>query len=388
MAFKVLIVDDEPDLEVLIRQRFRRRIKDGEFEFVFAHDGQEALNCLKEDPSLDVIMSDINMPVMDGLTLLSRLSDINRILKAVIVSAYGDMQNIRTAMNRGAYDFLIKPIDFADFETTLNKTIQELEGIKQGLQAREQLTAIQYELGVAARIQQSILPRQFPPFPGRTDFEVYAQMTPAREVGGDFYDFFLIDKNRLGFLIGDVTGKGVPAAIFMAVCRTLLKATALQGGSAGECMKYANDVLTQQSDAAMFVTVFYGILHTDSGKLEYCIAGHNPPYLISKSGELTLIREPASIMAGAFDAATFETGHLTLNPDDTIFLYTDGVTEAADSAEEFFSDERLHLLLGRTPGASAEEIVSNVLNEVRIFAGGAPQSDDITAMAITFKSLA
>jgi sigma-B regulation protein RsbU (phosphoserine phosphatase) len=386
MAFKVLIVDDEPDLEVLIRQRFRKRIKDGEFEFVFAHDGQEALNRLKEDASLDVIMSDINMPVMDGLTLLSRLSDINRILKAVIVSAYGDMQNIRTAMNRGAYDFLIKPIDFTDFETTLNKTIQELEAIKQGLEAREQLSAIQHELGIAARIQQSILPRQFPPFPGRTDFELFAQMTPAREVGGDFYDLFLIDNNRLGFVIGDVSGKGVPAAIFMAVCRTLLKATALQGGSAGECMKYTNDVLTQQSDAAMFVTVFYGILHTETGELEYCIAGHNPPYLLTKTGDLSQITEPSGMMAGAFEVATFETGRLMMKPDDTIFLYTDGVTEAANIAGEFFSEERLHQLLERTPSGSAEEIVSNVLNEVRAFVAGAPQSDDVTAMAVTFKS--
>jgi sigma-B regulation protein RsbU (phosphoserine phosphatase) len=331
-------------------------------------------------------MSDINMPVMDGLTLLTRLSDINRILKAVIVSAYGDMQNIRTAMNRGAYDFLIKPIDFADFETTLNKTIQELEAIKQGLQAREQLSAIQYELSIAARIQQSILPRQFPPFPGRTDFEVFAQMTPAREVGGDFYDFFLIDKNRLGFVIGDVSGKGVPAAIFMAVCRTLLKATALQGGSAGECMKYTNDVLTQQSDAAMFVTVFYGILHTQTGELEYCIAGHNPPYLLERSGDLTPIKEPSGMIAGAFEVAAFETGRLTMKPDDTIFLYTDGVTEAANTAGEFFSEERLQQLLGRMPGGTAEEIVSNVVNEVRVFASGAQQSDDVTAMAVTFKS--
>src|SRR4029077_3922029 len=187
----------------------------------------------------------------------------------VIVSAYGDMQNIRTAMNRGAYDFLIKPIDFADFETTLNKTIQELESIKHGLLAREQLTAIQHELGVAARIQQSILPRQFPPFPGRTDFEVYAHMAPAREVGGDFYDFFLINKDLLGFVIGDVSGKGVPAAIFMAVCRTLLKATAMQGMPPGECLEYANTLLKRQSEAAMFVTVFYGILDTRTGDVDY-----------------------------------------------------------------------------------------------------------------------
>src|SRR5262249_22737947 len=161
----VLIVDDEPDLEVLIRQRFRKKIKDGEFEFVFAHDGQEALNKLNDDPDLDVVMSDINMPVMDGLTLLLRLADIDRVLKTVIVSAYGDMQNIRTAMNRGAYDFLVKPIDFVDFEITLNKTIEELQSIKEGLRAREQLTAIQHELSIASRIQQSILPRVFPPFP-------------------------------------------------------------------------------------------------------------------------------------------------------------------------------------------------------------------------------
>jgi adenylate cyclase len=141
MPFKVLIVDDEPDVEVLIRQRFRKQMKDGEFEFVFAQHGVEALECLRQDPSLDIVMTDINMPVMDGLTLLANLSHIDRTLKAVIVSAYGDIQNIRTAMNRGAYDFLTKPIDFHDFEVTLRKTKQELDILKQGLRAREHLLA-------------------------------------------------------------------------------------------------------------------------------------------------------------------------------------------------------------------------------------------------------
>ena len=188
MPFKVLVVDDEPDMELLIRQRFRRKINDGEFEFVFAHNGEEALAKLNEDPGLDVVMSDINMPVMDGLTLLLRLADIGRILKAVVVSAYGDMQNIRTAMNRGAYDFLIKPIDFQDFEVTLNKAIQELQTIKESLRAREQLTALQQELSVAARIQQAILPKEFPPFPLRTDFAIHARMVgdvPAARLDAD-----------------------------------------------------------------------------------------------------------------------------------------------------------------------------------------------------------
>ena len=384
MPFKVLIVDDEPDLEILIRQRFRKKIKDGEFEFVFAQNGQEALNKLKDDVSLDIVMSDINMPVMDGLTLLSRLTDINRVLKTVIVSAYGDMQNIRTAMNRGAYDFLVKPIDFVDFEITLNKTIEELQSIKEGLRAREELSAIQYELSIASRIQQSILPRVFPPFPGRTDFEIFAQMTPAREVGGDFYDFFLIDKDRLGFVIGDVSGKGVPAAIFMAVCRTLLKATALQGGSAGECVKYVNDVLTRQSDSAMFVTIFYGILHTSTGEVEFCIAGHNPPCVVSASGDVRSLAEPAGMIAGAFENAVFETGRHRLSPGDSIFLYTDGVTESQDAKGEFFSDQRLRGVLERTPGAGTEEIVANVVSEVRIFSTGNLPSDDITALALKY----
>jgi sigma-B regulation protein RsbU (phosphoserine phosphatase) len=385
MAFKVLIVDDEPDFEILIRQRFRRQIRDGEFEFVFAHNGQEALTKLKDDPNLDVVMSDINMPVMDGLTLLSRLSDVNRILKTVIVSAYGDMQNIRTAMNRGAYDFLTKPIDFQDFEVTLNKTINELEGIKAGLRAREELTAIQHELSVAARIQQSILPREFPPFPSRTEFAIHAQMIPAREVGGDFYDFFLIDKDRLGFVIGDVSGKGVPAAIFMAVCRTLLKATAMQNISPGECLKYVNDVLVRQSDTSMFVTVFYGILHTDSGEVEYCIGGHNPPYVLSNSGELHVVKEPVSMIVGAIEAATFETGRTKLNPGECIVLFTDGVTEAIGANDTEFSTTGLRAVLERSAGSSSDRIVPNVIDEVRTFSAGCPQSDDITLMALRYQ---
>ena len=142
MPTKALIVDDEPDLELLISQRFKRKIREGEYEFVFAHNGQEALDKLREDPTLDIVLSDINMPVMDGLTFLSKLQDVDRCIKAVIVSAYSDMENIRTAMNRGAYDFLTKPIDFQDFELTLHKTVQEFQALKEGLAAREQLVAM------------------------------------------------------------------------------------------------------------------------------------------------------------------------------------------------------------------------------------------------------
>src|SRR2546430_11870405 len=226
MPYRILIVDDEPDLEHLVRQKFRQQVRDGRLVFTFAHNGEEALHMLSGDPSIDVVLSDINMPVMDGLTLLTKLNEVNRLLKTVMVSAYGDMQNIRTAMNRGAFDFVTKPIDFQDLEITINKTLDHILGLKQAILVREELSAIQQELGVASRIQQSILPTEFPPFPHRTEFAIFAEMTAARQVGGDFYDFFLIDEERLGFVIGDVSGRGIPAAIFMAVSRTLLRATA------------------------------------------------------------------------------------------------------------------------------------------------------------------
>ncbi len=384
MSFKILVVDDESDLELLVRQKFRKKIREGEFEFVFALNGQEALDKLKEDAGISIVLSDINMPVMDGLTLLSRLGDVNRLLKAVIVSAYGDLQNIRLAMNRGAYDFLTKPIDFQDFEVTIQKTIQELEALNQGIKARDQLAAIRHELTVAAQIQASILPGKEPPFADRREFEIHGEMIPARHVGGDFYDFFLIDEERLGFVIGDVSGKGVPAAIFMAVSQTLLRATALQGGSPSQCLQYVNVVLSRQSDPSMFVTMFYGILHTSTGEVEYCLGGHNPPYVFSKNNPLKALNSPCCLLVGVMENATFETGSVKLEPGDGIFLFTDGVTEARDPGDNYFSEAGLEYVLGKSQAESAEEIVRRVINGVTAFALGAPQADDITCLALRY----
>jgi|tagenome__1003787_1003787.scaffolds.fasta_scaffold20883933_2 sigma-B regulation protein RsbU (phosphoserine phosphatase) len=382
---KILVVDDEPDLELMVRTKFRKQIKLNEMEFVFAQNGQEALDKLVEDSSIDLVMSDINMPVMDGLTLLSRLGSTNRIVKAVIVSAYGDMQNIRTAMNRGAYDFLMKPIDFEDFQVTVAKTRKALDEIKQGARAKDQLSAIQHELRVATRIQQSILPRTFPPFPERKEFSIFAEMIAAREVGGDFYDFFLIDDNRLGFVVGDVSGKGVPASILMAVSRTLLRATAMTAESAGECLNYVNQVLVRQSDPAMFVTIFYGILHTRTGELEFSIGGHNPPFLFSERAGVEMMKARGGMIVGMIEQARYTTERVQLEPGDGIFLYTDGVTEAEDVIENQFGEERVEALLSELKGQTVEEIIRASFRDVATFTAGAAQSDDITAMALRYE---
>ncbi len=167
MSHKILVVDDEADLEVLIRQKFRKQIRENEYDFTFAQNGVEALTKIAVNPEIGLVLSDINMPEMDGLTLLHRLNELkNPALKAIIVSAYGDMDNIRIAMNRGAFDFLTKPIDFNDLETTIAKTLEQLAILRQATKDREQLLSVRNDLNTAARIQQSILPQTFPPFPG------------------------------------------------------------------------------------------------------------------------------------------------------------------------------------------------------------------------------
>ena len=384
MAFKILMVDDEPDLELLIRQRFRRKIREGGFDFQFARNGEEALEKLNRDESIDIVMSDINMPVMDGLTLLLRLREMDRVLRTVVVSAYGDMQNIRIAMNRGAYDFLTKPIDFEDFEITLQKTIQEIEGARAGHQARRQLDALESELNVANRIQQSMLPRRFPPFPDRRDFEIYAEMEPARSVGGDFFDFFLIDDFRLGFVVADVSGKSVPAALFMAAARTIVRATAMQGASSAECIQYVNNVLARQGDGMMFVTLVYGILDTGSGQVDYCNAGHHFPCVFSAQGGLRKGSEGGGMLVGMFESAKYENGTLQLEPGDGLLLYTDGVTEAFNTGNAMFGEHGLQTSLKAAADKPVDQVVKALLRDVKAFMGSAPQADDVTVLAVRY----
>ena len=177
--FKILVVDDEPDMEALILQRMRRSIRAGRYQFVFAQNGEEALECLSQNEDVDMILSDINMPKMDGLALLQQIPKVDPNLRCVIISAYGDMKNIRTAMNRGAFDFVTKPVDFEDLEITIERTLSHLAEWREALASRDQLVALQNELGIANKIQQSILPTHFPAAPG---YQLHGSMEPARTV--------------------------------------------------------------------------------------------------------------------------------------------------------------------------------------------------------------
>ncbi len=385
MPEKILVVDDEPDLESLILQKFRKKIREEEYEFVFATNGLEALTKLLEHKDVGVILSDINMPEMDGLTLLAKLNELqNPAIKTVMVSAYGDMDNIRTAMNNGAYDFVTKPVDFADLARTIEKTLNEINLIRKSLQEHKQLVAIQHDLETARSIQLGILPKTFPAFPGRDEFDIYAAMEAAKEVGGDLYDFFMIDHNHLGIVIGDVSGKGVPAAIFMAVSRTLIRATALKGQSPASCFNYVNSLLCVESVNSMFVTAFYGILDLTTGELVYANAGHNFPYVTNSAGEVRPIEGSGGIPLGLMDFKPYEMHTTTINPGDMILLYTDGVTEAMNKEEELYSEERLEKFLSANSAAPLKDLTGNLFAEIHSYANGMEQSDDITTLAVRY----
>ena len=385
MAVKILSVDDENDLELLLTQYFRRKIRKGEYEFFFAHNGIEALRVLLEQPDINIILSDINMPEMDGLTLLAKINELrNPALKCIMVSAYGDMGNIRTAMNNGAFDFATKPIDLDDLSVTIEKAIEQIDFVKKSQLEHTQLEMIKTDLAVAAEIQQAILPKQQPAFENcEAKFDLAQIMIPAKDIGGDFYDFFEIDDERLGMVMADVSGKGIPAAIFMAVSRTLIHISGLQRDyTAADCLRVSNLMLCKESADNMFVTVFYAIYNVKTGEINYCNAGHNPPYILRKDGKLEKLPNSDSGMLGVFDFLDFTDEYAQLGEGDMLMMYTDGIDEACSVKNEVFTDERMEQVLRDSKGLTCQAAIDKMLECVRAFASGAPQSDDITMMAL------
>ncbi|MBM4133258.1 MAG: DUF3365 domain-containing protein [Nitrospira sp.] len=264
------------------------------------------------------------------------------------------------------------------------RVVERTEELRRTMEEKERIGS---ELRIASDIQKSILPRTFPAFPHRDDFDLYAESIPAREMGGDFYDFFLLDQDRVGLVIADVSGKGVPAAIFMAVSRTMLKATAMQGGSPGDCLRQVNNLLCPDNEASMFVTVFYAILDTRTGTLDYGNAGHNLPYILSGRGGITVLENPGGMALGVMEDSAYPVKRARMQPGDGLLLYTDGVTEAMDAAGNLFSVERLERLLRRIQNGTPSEIVRDTVAEVRSYAAGEPQADDITMLALRYLQL-
>jgi len=237
---------------------------------------------------------------------------------------------------------------------------------------------------MAARIQQKILHQEFPVFPDDGRFDIYANMIAAKHVGGDFFDFFKFDDDHLAFFIGDVAGKGMPAAIYMAVCRTMLKAIGSEVQNPADCITKVNNMLIPESDISTFVTVFYGLLNTKTGNLQYCNGGHNPPYVLKADGTVQELDEVGGLLLGKFENAPYEMSEIKLSPGDTVVTFTDGVTEAENEDGGFFDEERVVSYLEKHPSQALNSQVKGLFLEVMKFTGAAPQSDDITVLSVRY----
>ena len=251
----------------------------------------------------------------------------------------------------------------------------------------KKLAVTQTELRMASNIQESMLPHVFPPFPERTEFELYAGMNPAREVGGDFYDFLMIDDNHLAVLIADVSGKGVPASLFMMSTKNLINYRTRQGGTPAEILTDVNAHVARDNESSMFVTVWMGILDLSTGVLTCTNAGHEYPAVRGSDGVFRIFRDKHGLMLGAMPKVKYRDYELMLSPGDKVFVYTDGVPEANNPNEELYGMNRLETALNRLADKSPEEILSGVREDVDSFVNGAKQFDDLTMLCLEYKGI-
>lgn len=256
------------------------------------------------------------------------------------------------------------------------------EALRTTIEAKEK---IEGELRVASIIQMDLLPRVFPPFPDRPEFDIYAVIEPAKEVGGDLYDFFLIDPNHLCFLIGDVSDKGVPAALFMARTKTLIETIATHNIKSNEILNVVNQNLSVNNESMMFVTLVCAILTVDTGEVVYTVAGHNPPILIPKNEPPEYLPNTGDTAMGMYDDIQYKSSKLILKPGDSIFLYTDGVTEAFNAQHQEYSEERLINDIINFSDNNVKDLTNNILTKVNNFSGSIPQSDDIAIITLQYK---
>ena len=269
--------------------------------------------------------------------------------------------------------------EFAALSDDINSTVDTLKRYIADAEAR-----IDAELAFAKAIQHSALPSVFPPFPNRKEFDIRACMHTAKEVGGDFYDFYFVDKNTLAFLIADVSGKGIPAAMFMMTAKTLLKSYAESGMGVAEVLTQANNKLCESNDAGMFVTVWMGYLNTKTGEVTYANAGHNPPFIRHADGRVDVVKSRPGLVLAGMEGIRYRTNTVHLKPGDLLYLYTDGVTEATDAENNLFGEARLQAVLQQKMSGDIQTVCTQVKDDVDRFVGEAPQFDDITMLALTY----
>ncbi len=377
----ILAVDDTPTnislLAGLLGEQYKVKA---------ATNGAKALELAAANPP-DLILLDIMMPGLSGYDVHERLraDPRRRHIPVIMISAVDEIESVIRCIELGAEDYLPKPFNPTLLRTRVGASLEK-KRLRDDIVRH--LDQIENELKAAREIQLSMVPLDFHAPSAASPVEIFATLEPAREIGGDLYDFFWGEDGRLYFVVADVSGKGAPAALFMARIKTMTRLVAMlyrePSGAAvepGRIVAKINEDVCVDNRQDMFVTVFFGILDPRTLELMYCNAGHNTPYVIRKNGPVKL-QGAHGIPMGILGDYEYDTERLQLARGDCLFVFTDGVTEAMDAQSSFFTDQRLEAVLAGLEGAPARAVVSEVIASVRDFSSGAPQADDIAVMAI------
>ncbi len=369
---RILIVDDVPEnVEILVEA-----LK-GDYKLAVAIDGERALRAVERNPP-DLVLLDIMMPGMDGYEVCRRLraADPNRELPIVFLSALDDVENKTRGFELGANDYLTKPFEILEVKARVRSLLQAKAYADAVREAAER------EMSIAREIQIGLLPADLAGATAGTGLEVSAVMEPARHVGGDFYEVLRADDDTLAVVVGDVMGKGIPASLFMAVTLTLLRMLVREHRRPEEILRRLNDELVAQNPRRLFVTIACLVIDLPSGRVTGASAGHNPLVLVPAAGPPRRVVPSSGMVIGLLPARTYSSESLTLERGDTLLLFTDGVGEAENPAEEQLGDERVLADLAGCAGAGSRRAVDVLLATVREFAAGALQNDDITIVAV------
>jgi phosphoserine phosphatase RsbU/P len=379
---RLLVVDDNEDNRYTLLQRLKRH---GYTNAAIAVNGREALDLLHAR-DFDLVLLDVMMPELNGYEVLEQLKAHERLrhIPVIMISAMDQLESVVRCIELGAEDYLAKPFN----PTLLRARVgASLEKKRLRDEAAAHLAHMEADLSAAREIQLDLVPNVFPE--AAAPVEIFAVLQPARQVGGDLYDFFHLDPDTLCLVIADVSDKGASAALFMAHAKSVIHLVAglLRPSNGGrptpaEILSRVNEELCRGNRAAMFVTVFLATLDLRSGLLSFSNAGHNLPYVVDGSRNVALLEGARGKPLGVSAKFAYTTAERTLAAGDSLFLFTDGITEATDDGGAFFDNERLEQCIAETAGKPCVEIVDEVVRRVHRFAGTTPQSDDITAMAV------
>ena len=360
----------------------------GKFQRCFCmYDETEGFRILAVYPYSEAMASrDVSLKVMTAMQILifgALFILIFYLVRKLVVRNIHKINESLSAITDGNLDTVVDVRSHLEFDSLSNDINATVDTLKRYIKEAEE--RIDAELAFAKAIQHSALPAVHPLYDNRKEFDIFASMHTAKEVGGDFYDFYFIDEDHLAFLIADVSGKGIPAAMFMMRSKTIIKSYAESGMSVEEVFTLANEKLCEGNDAGMFVTAWMGILNIRNGKVLFANAGHNHPLVKHSDGTFEYLKSRAGFVLAGMEGVRYRKNELVLEPGDAIYLYTDGVTEATDLNEELYGEDRLHSILEKYKDETMEVICSEIKKDVDLFAGEAPQFDDITMLALKFK---